>query len=82
MVAAFVLALMLIHFTHQMAQEVDQKPPVAVLVSSVLHLVIDALLLVIPCWTLTSLGHKCCCCPSKRCCPEAIEKYGDDIPIN
>jgi len=81
-VSTFILALMLIHFTRQMAQEVQQKPDVSILVSSVLHLLVDLLLLVIPCWTLSGVGHRSCCCPSKRCCPDAIEKYGDEIPIN
>ena len=80
--AAFILALMLIHFTRQMAQEIDQKPPVSLLVSSILHLVIDTLLLVIPSWILATIGSKCCCCPSRHCCPQAIEKYGDEIPIH
>ena len=80
--AAFILALMLIHFTRQMAQEIDQKPPVSLLVSSILHLVIDTLLLVIPSWILATIGSKCCCCSSRHCCPQAIEKYGDEIPIH
>ena len=54
-VSTFILALMLIHFTRQMAQEVQQKPDVSILVSSVLHLLVDLLLLVIPCWTLSGV---------------------------
>ena len=74
------LALMLVHFTRKMSEEIDvgnnneaeeEFSDVSLLVSDIVHLVVDVMMIIFPLLTACVLGRLCCCfCLKKRFPPQ------------
>ena len=80
------LALMLVHFTRKMSEEVDEgsnneseEDPVSSLISDIVHLLVDVMMIVFPFLTASVLGRLCCCCCVKNSLPFEYRQTNNNV---